>query len=79
MQGEPRSSRKTVASEDRCDAGTDGSDAMTFKDNFGRNRFSNPCNDSDPCDGDFNMDKDVDGNDAFIFKGEFGTKLYWNP
>ena len=71
---------KECHSDFDCDADVDGSDAMTFKDNFGRSSFQNPCRDEDPCDGDFDKDRDVDGNDAFTFKAEFGTKLYWwNP
>ena len=70
---------KECQSDFDCDADVDGSDAITFKDNFGRSSLTNPCSDADPCDGDFDMDRDVDGNDAFIFKGEFGTKLYWFP
>jgi hypothetical protein len=60
-----------------CDADVDGSDALTFKHNFGRSRVVNPCSDENVCDGDFDRDSDVDGNDAFTFKAAFGTVLRW--
>jgi hypothetical protein len=67
------------ASDFDCDADVDGSDALTFKDNFGRSSIQNPCSDENPCDGDFDKDRDVDGNDAFVFKSDYGRILWWNP
>ncbi len=60
-----------------CDADVDGSDAWTFKQDFGRSSIQNPCSDEDPCDGDFDKDSDVDGIDAFMFKSDFGKILYY--
>jgi hypothetical protein len=59
-----------------CDADVDGSDALTFKHNFGRSRIQNPCSDANLCDGDFDTDSDVDGYDALTFKASFGTRLF---
>ena len=61
------------------DADVDGSDASTFKGDFGRSSMLNPCASSDLCDGDFNCDGDVDGSDASGFKGDFGRGLFQNP
>ena len=60
-----------------CDADVDGSDAITFKDNFGRCILINPCTEDDPCDGNYDGDNDVDGNDALTFKSDFGFKGWW--
>jgi len=60
-----------------CDADVDGTDASTFKRNFGRSGIKNPCSDVDPCEGDFDKDSDVDGRDASTFKASYGTMLYW--
>jgi hypothetical protein len=61
------------------DEDQDGSDAFTFKVDFGRSPFRNPCIPADPCNGNFNCDEDVDGSDAFIFKEDFGRSLFLNP
>ena len=50
----------------------DGSDAATFKIDFGRSIFSNPCVRGNTCNGDFICDGDVDGTDAALFKQDFG-------
>ena len=60
------------------DSDCDESDALTFKESFGRNSIQNPCTDIDPCDGDFDKDRDVDGNDAFVFKSDYGKIPWWN-
>jgi hypothetical protein len=60
-----------------CDADVDGTDASTFKHNFGRSGINKPCSDTDPCLGDLDKDNDVDGNDAHTFKASYGTMLYW--
>ena len=57
----------------------DGSDAVTFKDDFGRGRYQNPCTGSNPCNGDFDCDSDCDGSDAVTFKDDFGRGQYQNP
>ncbi len=62
-----------------CDSDVDGSDASTFKNNFGRSSFLDPCTDLNPCYGDFNCDSDVDGSDAKIFKTDFGRSSLANP
>jgi len=62
-----------------CDRDVDGSDASTFKNNFGRSSFLDPCTDLDPCYGDFDCDSDVDGSDADIFKKDFGRSSLANP
>jgi hypothetical protein len=61
------------------DLDTDGSDASTFKANFGRGGFIKPCTDSDSCNGDFSCDGDVDGTDASLFKQDFGRSTFLNP
>jgi prenyltransferase beta subunit len=60
------------------DADVDGTDASTFKKDFGRGRFSNPCTNAAPCNGDFECDKDVDGTNAFTFKLDFGRSTIQN-
>ena len=62
-----------------CDEDCDGSDAGTFKVDFGRNDFFNPCTNGLPCNGDFDCDNDCDGTDAAKFKEDFGRSLFSNP
>ena len=61
--------------DDDCD----GSDAATFKLDFGRSTFNSPCTSLDPCNGDFGCDGDVDGTDAAQFKLDFGRSPFSNP
>jgi hypothetical protein len=61
------------------DTDVDGSDATTFKTDFGRSMFTNPCVGGNPCNGDFDCDGDVDGTDARIFKGDFGRSEFNSP
>jgi len=61
------------------DADVDGTDATLFKNDFGRNQFSNPCTTAEPCKGDFICDTDVDGSDAMLFKADFGRSGFENP
>jgi len=61
------------------DGDVDGTDATTFKSNFGRNQFTNPCESVDPCNGDVDCDGDVDGSDASLFKADFGRNAFNNP
>lgn len=59
-----------------CDADVDGTDAATFKGDFGRGiGGKNFCTDLLPCDGDFLCDADVDGSDAAKFKSDFGRGI----
>ena len=62
-----------------CDGDVDGSDASSFKDDFGRSQFLNPCTDQAPCYGDFDCDGDADGSDAQILKTDFGRSPIGNP
>jgi hypothetical protein len=62
-----------------CDQDCDGSDAATFKDDFGRSPFNEPCEITAPCNGDFDCDGDVDGTDAALFKSDFGRSGFNNP
>ena len=62
-----------------CDEDVDGSDASSFKADFGRNSFSNPCTSGNPCNGDFDCDSDCDGTDAARFKADFGRSSFNNP
>ncbi len=59
----------------------DGTDASTFKMDFGRSKISgNPCINLKPCNGDFECDTDVDGTNASLFKTDFGrSKISGNP
>lgn len=57
----------------------DGTDAFTFKADFGRSTFLNPCNSDNPCNGNFDCDGDVDGTDAGNFKIDFGRSNFNNP
>ena len=61
------------------DSDVDGTDAAAFKQDFGRNTYSNPCVDGNPCTGDFSCDHDVDGSDASLFKEDFGRNIYYKP
>ncbi len=62
-----------------CDADVDGSDASTFKADFGRSTILHPCIAGDTCNGDFSCDGDVDGSDASLFKADFGRSAIQNP
>lgn len=62
-----------------CDGDVDGSDASSFKDDFGRSQFLNPCTDQSPCYGDFDCDGDADGSDAQVLKTDFGRSPLGNP
>jgi hypothetical protein len=62
-----------------CDADVDGSDASTFKVDFGRSTVIHPCIAGDTCKGDFNCDGDVDGTDASLFKSDFGRSSMQSP
>jgi hypothetical protein len=61
------------------DQDQDGTDAATFKLDFGRSSFSSPCETTDSCNGDFDCDADVDGTDAAKFKEDFGRSQFSNP
>jgi hypothetical protein len=61
------------------DSDVDGTDGQTFKADFGRSQYSNPCETINPCNGDFDCDGDVDGNDAAVFKEDFGRSSFNNP
>jgi hypothetical protein len=61
------------------DEDQDGSDAATFKLDFGRLEYNNPCTVDSPCNGDFDCDNDCDGTDASTFKADFGRLEYNNP
>ena len=62
-----------------CDGDVDGSDASTFKTDFGRSSILKPCTTESPCHGDFNCDHDCDGTDASKFKSDFGRSSIQNP
>jgi hypothetical protein len=61
------------------DEDQDGSDAATFKVDFGRSLFFEPCINSDTCNGDFDCDGDEDGTDAAKFKEDFGRSPFSDP
>ena len=61
------------------DEDQDGSDAFTFKVDFGRSSFQNPCTSGISCNGDFDCDGDCDGSDAFTFKEDFGRSTFFEP
>jgi subtilisin family serine protease len=61
-----------------CDTDVDGTDAATFKADFGRSTYQNPCTTEHPCNGDFDCDSDCDGLDAAFFKSDFGRSAYNN-
>ncbi len=60
------------------DLDVDGSDASTFKMDFGRSKISDPCTNALPCNGDFECDTDVDGSNATQFKRDFGRSKIIN-
>jgi hypothetical protein len=62
-----------------CDGDVDGSDASTFKVDFGRSVMNHPCIAGDTCNGDYSCDGDVDGTDASLFKSDFGRSSMQNP
>jgi hypothetical protein len=62
-----------------ADQDVDGSDAASFKADFGRSNMIHPCIDGDACSGDFSCDGDVDGTDASLFKQDFGRSSMQNP
>ena len=62
-----------------CDEDCDGSDAHSFKVDFGRSALQNPCENGNPCNGDFDCDNDCDGTDAAKFKEDFGRSGFNNP
>jgi len=62
-----------------CDTDVDGSDASTFKADFGRSVMVHPCIAGDACNGDFTCDGDVDGTDASLFKQDFGRSSMKTP
>jgi len=62
-----------------CDGDVDGSDASTFKADFGRSAMTEPCIAGNTCNGDFNCDGDADGSDASLFKSDFGRSSMQNP
>lgn len=62
-----------------ADLDVDGSDASTFKTDFGRSKISVPCTNALPCNGDFECDDDVDGTNATQFKRDFGRSRIINP
>ena len=57
----------------------DGTDGASFKADFGKGGYNNPCTAIDPCNGDFDCDSDCDGTDAALFKADFGRSLYNSP
>jgi subtilisin len=61
------------------DIDVDGTDAQTFKTDFGRSSVLNPCTSLIPCNGDFYCDGDVDGTDASSFKLDFGRSALLDP
>jgi hypothetical protein len=61
------------------DLDVDGSDAGTFKKDFGRSKLINPCTNVSSCNGDFECDADVDGFNASQFKQDFGRSKIVNP
>ena len=61
------------------DSDVDGTDAQTFKTDFGRGGMQDPCDSANPCNGDFDCDGDVDGSNAFLFKQDFGRSPLHSP
>ena len=61
-----------------CDTDVDGTDTATFKVDYGRSIYRNPCTAEHPCNGDFDCDNDCDGSDAALFKSDFGRSAYNN-
>ena len=62
-----------------CDGDCDGTDALTFKVDFGRSIFDDPCESGDTCNGDIDCDGDCDGTDAAELKADFGRTEFNNP
>jgi hypothetical protein len=62
-----------------CDGDCDGTDAATFKVDFGRSNFVDPCTNENQCNGDFDCDVDCDGTDAAGFKLDFGRNQFNDP
>ena len=62
-----------------CDGDCDGTDAATFKADFGRSIFLDTCTNDAQCNGDFDCDQDCDGTDAARFKADFGRSGFNNP
>jgi hypothetical protein len=60
------------------DQDQDGSDAATFKEEFGRSSFNDACTEYNSCIANFDNDQDVDGVDAVKFKEDFGRSPYHN-
>jgi hypothetical protein len=60
------------------DFDVDGTDASTFKGDFGRSKIVNPCTNGNPCNGDFSCNVNVDGTDASKFKSDFGRSQFNN-
>ena len=60
------------------DQDQDGTDASTFKRDFGRSIFDRPCTNDDPCNGDLSCNGNVDGTDASLFKQDFGRSSLQN-
>jgi len=56
------------------DGDGDASDAIKFKQDFGRKPPTNPCTATNPCNGDFDCDGNVDASDAILFKQDFGRR-----
>ena len=68
-----------------CEADFDGdgnvgaNDVTTFLNDYGRNIYSNPCENDDLCNGDFDCDGNVASNDVTKFLEDFGRNIYSNP
>lgn len=62
-----------------CDGDVDGTDATSFKNDFGRRTYNDPCESVNPCNGDFDCDNDCDGTDAVNFKRDFGRNVFSSP
>jgi hypothetical protein len=62
-----------------CDGDVDGTDATSFKNDFGRRTYNNSCVSGNPCNGDFDCDNDCDGLDAANFRPDFGRNSFNNP
>ena len=64
---------------DSAASSSESTDALDFKDDFGKGGYNEPCSGSNPCNGDFECDGDCDGTDAALFKRDFGRGGYNNP
>ena len=62
-----------------CDGDVDGTDAIAFKADFGRNILYRPCTEADPCKADYEGDGDVDGTDVLKFQEDFGRNHMNKP